>query len=479
MNSSLLKETAISVVGAGLAGSECAYQLAERGFRVNLYEMRPTVTTPAHKTAKPAELVCSNSFGSQADHSAAGQLKREALNWNSFILKTALKHSVPAGMALAVDRERFSDEVSRTLYEHPRIEVIAKAIESLDEVSRPAVIATGPLTHGPLAKDLAQHFDEDTLYFFDAIAPIIDADSIDLSKVWRADRYDRGTEDYLNCPLTKDQYYHLIDEIKSARKTEPKEFEKTPYFDGCMPIEAIIERGDETLRFGPLSAKGLNNMELPQKPYAVLQLRQENKEGTAYNMVGFQTKMAYSEQVRIFRKIPGLEQADFLKLGSIHRNLYFNSPKVLQKDLSSKKDPWLFFAGQITGVEGYFESSCTAIIVAHFLSQKINDQEMPALPRESAMGSLLNAILEVKEKFQPTNMNFSLLPAIEGKEFRGHKGKIKRRDTQLSRAQKAFTSWLEETGQALSTPVPSPLAATQLSQKAADVQTTSTASVSH
>lgn len=431
-------EKTIHVVGSGLAGSECAYQLAERGYNVVVYEMRPTTMTPAHKTGKSAELVCSNSFGSYSLESAPGQLKWEAEKLGSLILSSAWKSQVPAGQALGMDRELFSQIIDQTLRTHPRIRFVDKAVDSVDEVPRPCVLATGPLTKDTLARSLMSHIGEDFLYFFDAIAPIVAADSIDMTKAWKASRWDKGTSDYINCPLNKEQYYDLMDEIIKAEKVEPKDFEKdTPYFEGCMPIEAMAERGRETLRFGPMKPIGLTNPHSPEKPYAVVQLRQDNREGTAFNIVGFQTKMKYPEQKRIFRKIPGLEGAEFLKLGSIHRNMYVHSPKKLNQDLSTKNDPWLFLAGQITGVEGYFESTCIGLLVARFLDQKLTDQTWSPPPRESALGSLLYAITqEDKENFQPTNINFGLFPAITGRMPKDQK-KLK----VLERARAAFVQW--------------------------------------
>ncbi len=402
----------ISVVGAGLAGSECALQLANKGFEVVLYEMRGVKTTPAHKTSDFAELVCSNSFGSLSDVSATGQLKWEAELLNSFVLKAAKDCAVPAGQALGIDRERFAQKVTALVEAHPKIEIKREVVTSLDQIGRPAVIATGPLTDDELAQDLQKHFGDEFLYFFDAIAPIIDAESINTEIAWKADRYDKGTPDYYNCPLNKEEYNNFIEEIKNARKIEPKHFETTNFFEGCMPIEVMVDRGPQTLRFGPMKPVGLTNPKTGRYPFAAVQLRQDNKEATAYNIVGFQTRMAYGEQTRIFRMIPGLENAEFLKLGSIHRNMFINTPKRLNKDLSSKTDPWLFFAGQITGVEGYFESTCIGLLVAEFIEQKLNDEVFTAPPRESAMGSLLEAITDpFKEKnFQPTNINFSLIP---------------------------------------------------------------------
>jgi methylenetetrahydrofolate--tRNA-(uracil-5-)-methyltransferase len=435
------KKITVSVVGAGLAGSECALQLAHKGFQVNLYEMRGLKQTPAHRTDQCAELVCSNSFGSLSEVSAPGQLKWEAEQLNSFVLKAAKDNAVPAGQALGIDRERFAVRVTELVTSHPNITLKKEIVISLDQVSRPTVVATGPLTDEALAADLQKHFGDEFLYFFDAIAPIIDADSIDTSIAWKADRYDKGTPDYFNCPLDKEQYNNFIAEIKAARKIEPKDFEKTDFFEGCMPIEAMIDRGDQTLRFGPMKPVGLTNPKTGRYPYAVVQLRQDNKEGTAYNIVGFQTRMAYGEQTRIFRMIPGLENAEFLKLGSIHRNMFINTPKRLNKDLSSKNDPWLFFAGQITGVEGYFESTCTGLLVAKFLEQKINDQVFSPPPRDSAMGSLLEAITDTfkENNFQPTNINFGLIPPWP-EDLRDKKEKKNR---QIARAKEALRQWIQ------------------------------------
>lgn len=432
----------ISVVGAGLAGSECAYQLAEMGYEVVLYEMRGGgSSTPAHKTEQFAELVCSNSLGSTTDYSAPGQLKWEAERMGSLILEAGEMAKVPAGMALGVDRDVFAGEITKRLSAHPRIQIKREVVSSLDQIPRPAVIATGPLTESALAQDMRDHFDGEFLYFYDAIAPIIDFDSIDHDVVFRADRFDKGDKDYLNCPLEKDQYFRLIEEIKAAKKVEFKEFEKVPYFSGCMPIEAMVERGDQTPRFGPMSPKGIRHPETEAKYYAIVQLRQDNKEGTAYNMVGFQTKMAYGEQKRIFRMIPGLEEAEFLKLGSIHKNMYIQSPKKLTPILSSPKDPWLFFAGQITGVEGYFDSTCIGLMVAHFIDDQMNQRDVIRPPRASAFGSLLNGITEDNDYFQPTNINFGLFPKPENFAVKGKESKKIKRELQLENAKKAFLTW--------------------------------------
>lgn len=429
----------ITVVGAGLAGSECALQLADMGYQVVLYEMRDKTMTPAHKTHKFAELVCSNSFGSMGEVSGPGQLKWEAEKLNSHILKIALESKVPAGQALGMDREVFSQLVTDKIKSHPRIEVRNDVVTSLSDLPRPAVIATGPLTHEALAEDMKRHFGDEFLYFFDAIAPILDADSINTEIAWKADRYDKGTGDYWNCPMNKEEYDRFITEIAAAKKVEPKDFEKTEFFEGCMPIEVMVDRGPATLRFGPMKPIGLDNPRTGRYAYAVVQLRQDNKEATAYNMVGFQTRMTYGEQVRIFRMIPGLENAEFLKLGSIHRNLFINSPKRLNQDLSSKNDPWLFFAGQITGVEGYFESTCMGLLVANFLNQKLQDRPFSPPPRPSAMGSLLEAITDPTraEGFQPTNINFGLLPPLVEKE----RDKVVKKQKQIALAQQSFSVW--------------------------------------
>lgn len=429
----------ISVVGAGLAGSECALQLASKGYQVTLYEMRGVESTPAHKTTDFAELVCSNSFGSMAEISAPGQLKWEAEKLNSFILKTAQEFSVPAGQALGIDREKFAQAITQLVKTHPLIQIENKPVLSLNDIPRPTVIATGPLTHESLAHDIQKHLGGDFLYFFDAIAPIIDADSINTEIAWKADRYGKGSADYYNCPLNKEQYFNFVKEIENARKIEPKHFETTDFFEGCMPIEVMVERGPQTLRFGPMKPVGLDDPRTGRYPFAVVQLRQDNREATAYNIVGFQTRMAYGEQTRIFRMIPGLENAEFLKLGSIHRNMYINTPKSLNKDLSSKNDPWLFFAGQITGVEGYFESTCTGLMVAHFLDQKLKDQSLMAPPRASAMGSLLYAITDEfkADHFQPTNINFGLFPPVEN----APKDKKEKKAIQIQKCKDSFLEW--------------------------------------
>lgn len=431
----------ISVVGGGLAGSEAAFQLAELGHKVRLFEMRPEKMTPAHKTGNLAELVCSNSFGSVAHHAVSGQLKWEAERMGSMILEAAGIARVPAGQALGIDRLQFSERITQQIHDHKNIEVVHQEVSSLDDIPRPALIATGPLTATALAQSMLSHFGDDFLYFFDAIAPIIDADSIDMSIAWVGDRYGKGNGDYINCPLSKEQYYDFINAIKDSEKTDTKEFEKnTPYFEGCMPIEEMIRRGDETLRFGPLSPKGLTNPHNGEKAYAIVQLRKENRNATSYNLVGFQTKMKYGEQKRIIQMIPGLQDANFFKLGSIHRNLYINPTQKLTQQLSSRKDPQLFFAGQITGVEGYFESTCIGLLCARFIDASINNKTFLPPPPETAMGALYAALTEeVKDHFQPTNINLGLFPPLE-KKYR----KREKRDRIVQRARQSFNQWAQE-----------------------------------
>lgn len=413
--------------------------------------MREKTMTPAHKTADFAELVCSNSFGSLGDVSGPGQLKWEAERLGSHILKAAREAAVPSGQALGVDRVLFAKLITEKIRNHPNIEVRNDVVHSLEQIPRPAVLATGPLTHDDLAESLRKHFGDEFLYFFDAIAPILDADSIDTSIAWKQDRYDKGTADYFNCPMNKEEYELFIREVTAARKIEPKHFETTNFFEGCMPIETMVARGPETLRFGPMKPVGLRDPRTGREPYAVVQLRQDNKEATAFNIVGFQTRMAYGEQTRVFRLIPGLEKAEFLKLGSIHRNLYVNSPKRLNRDLSSKNDSMLHFAGQISGVEGYFESTCIGLLTAIFLEQKLTDKPFSAPPRESALGSLLEAITDPTraDHFQPTNINFALFPPLGEQELAemgkaASRDKSLRKEKQVAKARAALDNWIAQ-----------------------------------
>ncbi len=433
------KKTPVTIVGAGLAGSECAWQLAERGVQVYLHEMRDKISTEAHKTNLFAELVCSNSFGSVQNYSAPGQLKWEAQRLGSIVLQSAQQHFVPAGMALAVDRKGFSETITAKLKQHPNIQVFSDVVTCIDHVQRPAVIASGPLTHPDLANSLCEFLGKDFFYFYDAISPVVDAESVDFEKAFWADRYQKGTNDYLNCPFSKVEYEAFIKELLEAEKVALRTFEEAKYYEACMPVETLAERGVDSLRFGPLNPKGIRHPETNEIFYAVVQLRAENREKTAFNLVGFQTKLTYSEQKRIFRMIPGLGRAEFLKLGSVHRNSYIHSPILLNQNFSSKKDPDLFFAGQLTGVEGYFESVCTGLMVGIFLAHKDSDLGLP--PKESAFGALINHVtnLDKLDCFQPSGINFSLLPQLS----EVIKNKRNRRDRQLEVAKQAFSQWAD------------------------------------
>ncbi len=434
----------IHIIGGGLAGSEAAWQAAQMGVPVILHEMRPVRKTEAHHTDGLAELVCSNSFRSDDKHyNAVGVLHEEMRMCHSLIMREADKAAVPAGGALAVDRDIFSQNVTKALEEHPlitieRTEVAGLPPEEWDSV----IIATGPLTSPDLAQAIQKLGGEDELAFFDAIAPIVHKDSIDFSKAWMQSRYDKegpaGTgSDYINCPMEKDDYYGFIDALNNSEKTEFKQWEKdTPYFDGCMPIEIMASRGVETLRHGPMKPVGLTNPHAKEgefkRPWAVVQLRQDNALGTLYNMVGFQTKMKYGEQIEVFRKIPGLENAEFARLGGIHRNTFINSPKLLNGTLQMKADTRLRFAGQITGCEGYIESAGVGLMAGRFAAAEKLGQSFDVPDATTAMGALLNHITGGgnADTFQPMNVNFGLFPPlgdVPKEEFKGMKGKEKGR----------------------------------------------------
>ncbi len=399
----------VTIIGAGLSGSEAAHFLAEKGVPVRIIEMRPEKLTPAHKTGGCAELVCSNSFKSLDETSAPGWLKREMTSLGSLILDSARANQVPAGQALGVDRDRFSEYVSQRLKAHPLIEFENR--EATDIVpGELTLIATGPLTSDPLADFIASITGEKDLYFYDAIAPIVDADSIDRDNVFLANRYGKGDEEaYLNCPMTREEYYAFIDELMKAETVPPKNFEKEIFFQGCQPIEAIAATGKETLRFGPLKPVGLDDPKTGRRPYAVLQLRPENKSLTAYNLVGFQTKLKWGEQSRLFKMIPALRNAEYFRMGSIHRNTYVCSPRVLARDLSLKARPEVFMSGQVTGVEGYLESSACGILAALSILDRIQGREFQPPPKTTALGALHHFITESNPKhFSPMNACFAL-----------------------------------------------------------------------
>ncbi|MDA0781083.1 MAG: methylenetetrahydrofolate--tRNA-(uracil(54)-C(5))-methyltransferase (FADH(2)-oxidizing) TrmFO [Rickettsiales bacterium] len=432
----------LNIIGGGLAGSEAAWQAANSGLKVTIYEMRTKERkTQAHHTDGLAELVCSNSFRSD-DHtaSAIGLLHEEMRRKGSLILKCADENSVPAGGALAVDREDFSASVSKAIASHENISIIREEIEEIPDNGTPTIIATGPLTSEKLSRNILKLAGEEYLSFFDAIAPIVHRESIDMDKAWFQSRYDKGTgKDYINCPLTKEQYYEFVEALINSDKTEFKEWEKdTPYFDGCLPIEIMAQRGVETLRFGPMKPVGLTNPHSSEKPYAVIQLRQDNKLGTLYNIVGFQTKMKYGEQTKVFKNIPGLENAEFARLGGIHRNTFINSPSLLDKTLRLKNRPDIRFAGQITGVEGYVESAACGFLAGKFAAYEINGQDITLPPATTALGALLSHITgdAESETFQPMNINFGLLPPLDKKV-----GKKLRKAAYCERALEDISNW--------------------------------------
>jgi methylenetetrahydrofolate--tRNA-(uracil-5-)-methyltransferase len=403
----------LTVIGAGLAGSEAAWQAAERGVQVVLYEMRSVVSTPVHKTDSCAELVCSNSLGNNQSSSAPFLLKEELRKFDSLIIASADRHAVPAGSALAVDRDLFSQEITRKIQEHPNITLKREEVQDIPDEG-PVIIATGPLTSEALSNRIADLIGQKYLYFYDALSPIIDANTIDYDKAYFASRYNKGGDDYLNCPMDEAQYYDFIKALNEGEKVAFHSFEKPIYFEGCMPIEELARRGPKTLSFGPMKPVGLTDPRTGKKSYAVVQLRHENKAGTAFNLVGFQTKLTYPEQKRIFKTIPGLENAEFFRFGSIHRNTFINSPSLIGPDMDLKSHPGIYFAGQITGVEGYVESATIGLLTSLNAVKKIKGEEFIPPPLESAMGSLYKYITKGKHSsFQPTNINFGLFEVKE------------------------------------------------------------------
>ena len=431
-----------------MAGCEAAWQAANMGIQVTLYEMRPKVKTFAHQTEKLGEMVCSNSFRSN-DHeqNAVGLLHWEMMRANGLVISTAYEHKLPAGGALAVDRDEFANSITNKLKSHPNIKISYEEVTSLPNEGK-WIVATGPLTSSKLANSIVEFTGTEALAFFDAIAPIVYFDSIDMSKAWMQSRYDKGeTEEertaYLNCPTTKEQYYKFIDALLAAEKTEFKEGETANYFNGCLPVEVMAERGLETLRFGPMKPVGLTNPHSEEKPYAVVQLRRDNALGTLYNIVGFQTKMKYGAQKEVLRMVPGLEKAEFARLGGIHRNSFINSPTLLDNQLRFKPRSNIRFAGQITGVEGYVESASIGLLAGRFASLEIFNKSIPEVPINTAIGSLVNHITggAHAKTFQPMNVNFGLFPAIEGLKS-GRKGRSDRYRAYTERAKKSWYDWL-------------------------------------
>lgn len=444
----------LHIVGGGMAGSEAAWQAANMGVQVVIHEMRPETGTFAHQTGKLGEMVCSNSFRSDDDEqNAVGLLHWEMRQAGGLIMQMADKHRLPAGGALAVDREPFSQDITDTLLSHPNISLEVGQVNALPE-SGNWIFATGPLTSQGLGEAIAKETGADSLAFFDAIAPIVYAESIDMSKAWMQSRYDKGdTEEektaYLNCPMTKEQYEAFIDALVSADKTEFHEGETAGYFDGCLPIEVMAERGRETLRFGPMKPVGLTNPHDPDnRPYAVVQLRRDNALGTLFNIVGFQTKMKYGAQSTVFKMIPGLENASFARLGGIHRNTFINSPTLLDDQMRLKSKPHIRFAGQITGVEGYVESAAMGLLAGRLAAAEMKGQSMSSPPQDSAMGALIHHITGGADAktFQPMNVNFGLFRPVEGLKG-GRRGRKDRYKAYTDRAKTAWQEWLDSAHQ--------------------------------
>jgi len=433
----------VVVVGGGLAGSEAAWQAASHGARVTLYEMRPKEATQAHKTGFLAELVCSNSLGSADALSAPGILKEEMRRLNSLIIRVADEVRVPAGSALAVDRDQFAQKITQALEGHPNIRILR---EETTEIPGDCVciIATGPLTSDKLAASIRQLTQSGHLYFFDAISPIIDADSINMDVVFRASRYDKGGDDYLNCPMDDATFNAFYGAMMAAEKVQPKEFEKdTPYFESCLPIEVMAERGRQTMLFGPLKPVGLDDPRTGARPHAVVQLRAENRHGTCYNMVGFQTKLTYGEQKRVFRMIPGLEQAEFLRYGSVHRNTFINSPELLRDTLQLKVRGTVFFAGQLVGVEGYTESAAMGGLAGLNAARGMADLPLVTPPPTTAHGALIHYITTTAPRhFQPINTNFGLFPPLAARV----RDKAQKRACIVQRALEEFDGWRTRSG---------------------------------
>jgi len=406
------QEKSVTVVGAGLAGSEAAWQIAAQGVPVTLYEMRPVKQTPAHHTSSFAELVCSNSLRANGLTNAVGVLKEEMRRLDSLILACADKHAVPAGGALAVDREGFSGEVTKRLREHPLITVVNEEVSAIPKDGI-VVVATGPLTSQELSDDIKRLMGEEYFYFFDAAAPIVEKDSIDFGKVFLASRYDKGEAAYLNCPMTEEEFDVFYEALTTAETAAVKEFEKDMYFEGCMPIEVMAKRGKQTVLFGPMKPVGLVDPRTGKKSHAVIQLRQDNAAGTLYNIVGFQTHLKWGEQKRVFSLIPGLENAEFVRYGVMHRNTFMNSPKLLRPTYQFRERDTLFFAGQMTGVEGYVESAASGLIAGLNAGRLANGQEPLTLPPHTTLGSMAHYITTADFKhFQPMNANFGLFPPL-------------------------------------------------------------------
>jgi methylenetetrahydrofolate--tRNA-(uracil-5-)-methyltransferase len=432
----------VTVVGGGLAGSEAAWQAAERGARVRLYEMRPVVPTPAHQTGRLGEIVCSNSLKSDEPGTAPYLLKEELRRAGSLLVSIAHEVAVPAGAALAVDRERFAERVTERLEAHPLVDVRREEVREIPDEGV-VVIATGPLTSPALSASVARLTGSEHLYFYDAISPIVEADTIDMSIAYRAARYDKGGDDYVNCPFTREEYDAFYDALVAAESVPLHEFEKTMYFEACLPIEELARRGRETLCYGPMKPVGLPDPKTGRIPHAVVQLRQENLLADSYNIVGFQNHLRFGEQKRILRMIPGLAEAEFVKFGQVHRNTFINAPTLLGETLQMRDHPRVLFAGQISGVEGYIEAMATGLMAGAHAAAIARGHVPIAPPRASAMGSLTNYIANAEAKrFQPANITFALLPPLEPDERRRLRQKRQRHERQVEIALAAFASWI-------------------------------------
>jgi methylenetetrahydrofolate--tRNA-(uracil-5-)-methyltransferase len=434
--------SAIRVIGAGLAGCEAAYQLARRGIEVSLYEMRPVRSTPAHETADFAELVCSNSLKSESENSAPWLLKQEMRRAGSLLLRIADQCAVPAGHALAVDRAIFAQRVTAAIEAEPLIRVHREEVIHIDEHAGLTIVATGPLTSDALSQEIARLSGSSHLYFYDSISPIVEADSIDMSRCYFAARYGKGTADYINCPFTKEEYDRFYDALVTAESVEGHDWEELNYFEACLPIEEIGRRGRDTLRFGPMKPVGLNEPKTGKMPYAVVQLRRENLRADSYNLVGFQNHLKFGDQARIMRLIPGLENAKFLRFGQIHRNTYINAPTLLRQDLAMKQHPNVYFAGQICGVEGYTESIAAGQLAGMYAAARLLGQNVATAPGETALGSLVHYICNAEAKdFQPANITFDLLPQLDEATRKRVRDKRERHRLVCESALAAFDQW--------------------------------------
>jgi methylenetetrahydrofolate--tRNA-(uracil-5-)-methyltransferase len=436
----------IKIIGAGLAGCEAAWQCARRGVEVELYEMRPAKSTPAHQTDKFAELVCSNSLKSESENTAPWLLKEEMRRAGSLLIELARETSVPAGHALAVDRDVFAAKVTETISAEPKIKIIREEVTRIDENDGLTVVATGPLTSDALSQEIARLSGSDHLYFYDSISPIVEADSIDMERVYFAARYGKGTADYINCPFTKEEYDRFLDALIAAQSVEGHAWEKLNYFEGCLPIEEIARRGRDTLRFGPMKPVGLADPRTGKQAYAVVQLRRENLRADSYNLVGFQNHLKFGEQARVLRLVPGLENARFLRYGQIHRNTYINAPSLLAESLNLKQHPGVFFAGQISGVEGYTESIAMGMLAGIHVARIAQGMAAIAPPRETSLGSLVHYLCHAEAKnFQPANITFDLLPQLDEATRRKVRDKKQRHKMVCDQAIGSLASWLDQT----------------------------------